>query len=307
MAVTAGRATKRPRSRSGGLRRRQAVTAYALLAPNLLVFAVFMFLPLVLTFVTSLQEKRAFGPAEWIGLENFSELLGDRRFWTSLVNTVGYAAVSVPLSLALGLGVAMLLNRSMWLRGIFRTVYYLPVVISGIAIGLLGFWMFDEQVGVINKMLEALGLSGVGWRSSTFWAWVSIVLSTLWFRVGFCMVIYLAALQNIPREYYDASATDGATPWQQFRLITLPLLRMATVVLALYGVIESFQVFDVIYVLTRGGPGDSTFVLGVFAYEEAFEQRQRGYGAAIGVVLYLLLMIVLVIQYGLTRRRGEED
>ena len=261
-------------TRRGGLRRRQATTAYTLLAPALIVFGAFMFVPLVLTFVTSLQDRRAFGPAEWVGLENFAELAADRVFWMSLANTVGYAAVSVPTAIALGLGVAMLLNRSIWLRGLFRTVYYLPVVISGIAIGVLGFWMFDEQVGVINKILESVGLSAVSWRSSAFWAWVSIVLSTLWFRVGFCMVIYLAALQNIPREYYDASAVDGATPWQQFRRITVPLLRTATVVLALYGVIESFQVFDVIYVLTRGGPGDATNVLGTFAYEEAFEGRR---------------------------------
>jgi len=225
-------------TRRGGLRRRQATTAYTLLAPALIVFGAFMFVPLVLTFVTSLQDRRAFGPAEWVGLENFAELAADRVFWMSLANTVGYAAVSVPTAIALGLGVAMLLNRSIWLRGLFRTVYYLPVVISGIAIGVLGFWMFDEQVGVINKILESVGLSAVSWRSSAFWAWVS------------------------------------ATPWQQFRRITVPLLRTATVVLALYGVIESFQVFDVIYVLTRGGPGDATNVLGTFAYEEAFEGRR---------------------------------
>ena len=281
------------------------MTAYGLLAPALVVFAVFVFLPLALTFVTSLQEKRAFGPAEWVGLENFRELAGDRVFWRSVANTVGYAVISVPASLVLGLAAALLLNRSMWLRGVLRTVYFLPVVVSGIAVGILAFWMFDEQVGVVNKVLEAIGVGAVSWRSSPVWAAVSIVLSTLWFRVGFCMVIYLAALQSIPREYYDASAVDGASPRQQFRHITLPLLRSATVVLALYGVIESFQVFDIVYVLTRGGPGDSTMVLGTYAYEQAFETRQRGYGAAIGVVLYLLLTCVLIVQYAVTRRRGE--
>lgn len=285
---------------------REARTAYLLLAPVLVVFACFVFLPLVLTFVTSLQEKRAFGPAEWVGLENFRELGGDRVFWRALANTLGYAAITVPLSLALGLALALLLNRAMWLRGLFRTVYYLPVVISGIAIGILAFWMFDEQVGVINKLLEGVGLSPVAWRSSPLWASLSIVFSTLWFRVGFCMVIYLAALQSIPREYYDAAAVDGASGWQRFRWVTLPLLRMATVVLAIYGVIESFQVFDIVYVLTRGGPGDATTVLGIYAYDQAFETRQRGYGATIGVVLFGLLMVVLLAQWRLTRHRGED-
>jgi ABC-type sugar transport system permease subunit len=136
---------------------------------------------------------------------------------------------------------------------------------------------------------------------------VSIVVSTLWFRVGFCMVIYLAALQSIPREYSEAASVDGARPGQQFRWITLPLLRTATVVLALYGVIESFQVFDIVYVLTRGGPGDSTTVLGIYAYDQAFETRRRGYGATIGVILFGLLTLVLLAQWRLTRNRRMED
>ncbi len=299
------RPARAPRAGPRGRRYRQTATAYGLLLPALAAFAAFMFLPLLLTFVTSLQEKRAFGPAEWIGLENFRELGGDRVFWRALVNTLAYAGVTVPLSLAIGLGLALLLNRRLWLRGLLRTVYFLPIVVSGIAVGVLAFWMFDEQVGVVNKLLEMIGLSPVAWRSSPLWASVSIVLSTLWFRVGFCMVIYLAALQSIPREYYDAAAVDGASGRQQFRWVTLPLLRTATVVLALYGVIESFQVFDIVYVLTRRGPGDATTVLGIYAYDQAFETRQRGYGAAIGVVLYLLLMAVLIVQWRVTGRRAD--
>lgn len=287
-------------------RRQQALTAYALISPNLLVFGLFMFLPLVLTVVLSTQETSGLGPAEFVGLENYSRMFGDDVFWRSLFNTLGYAAIAVPLMLALGLAVAVALNRALWLRTFMRTIYYLPVVISGVAAGLVAQWMFNPNIGVVNKMLQSLGFEAVPWQSSPFWAVVSVVLTTLWVSVGLNMVVYLAALQNIPREYYDAAAVDGAGTWQKFRFITVPGLRLATAFLAIYGVIQSFQVFDIIYVMTRGGPGSATEVLGTYAYDAAFESRERGYGAAIGTVLYLLLIVVLTVQLLVARRRDPE-
>ena len=287
--------------------RREALTAYLLISPNLIVFGVFMLLPLVLTFVISTQETSGLGPAEWVGLGNYTELIGDGVFWRSLINTVGYAVVTVPLGLALGLAVAMLLNNAVWLRDVMRTIYYLPVVISGVAAGLIAQWMFNENIGVVNEVLGIAGLGPVNWQSSPAWAMTSVVLLTLWVGIGFNMVVYLAALQGIPREYYDASAVDGANSVQQFRHVTLPGLGTATVFLAIYGVILSFQAFDLIYILTGGGPGNATEVLGTYAYEQAFSARERGYGAAIGVVLYLLLIVVLSVQFWISRRRNPEE
>jgi multiple sugar transport system permease protein len=287
--------------------RREALIAYLLISPNLIVFGVFMLLPLFLTFVISLQETSGLGPAEWVGLGNYVELINDGVFWRSLMNTLGYAAVTVPLGLALGLAVAMLLNNSVWLREVMRTIYYLPVVISGVAAGLIAQWMFNENIGVVNEVLGIAGLGPVSWQSSPAWAMTSVVLLTLWVGVGFNMVVYLAALQGIPREYYDASAVDGANSVQQFRHVTLPGLSTATVFLAIYGVILSFQTFDLIYILTGGGPGNATEVLGTYAYEQAFSARERGYGAAIGVVLYLLLIVVLSAQFWISHRRNPEE
>jgi multiple sugar transport system permease protein len=287
--------------------RREALIAYLLISPNLIVFGVFMLLPLILTFVISLQETSGLGPAEWVGLGNYIELISDGVFWRSLINTLGYAAVTVPLGLALGLAVAMLLNNAVWLREVMRTIYYLPVVISGVAAGLIAQWMFNENIGVVNEVLRIVGLGPVSWQSSPAWAMTSVVLLTLWVGVGFNMVVYLAALQGIPREYYDASAVDGANSVQQFRHVTLPGLGTATVFLAIYGVILSFQAFDLIYILTGGGPGYATEVLGTYAYEQAFSARERGYGAAIGVVLYLLLIVVLSVQFWISRRRNPEE
>jgi multiple sugar transport system permease protein len=287
--------------------RREALIAYLLISPNLIVFGVFMLLPLILTFVISLQETSGLGPAEWVGLGNYIELINDGVFWRSLINTLGYAVVTVPLGLALGLAVAVLLNNSVWLREVMRTIYYLPVVISGVAAGLIAQWMFNENIGVVNEVLGIAGFEPVSWQSSPTWAMTSIVLLTLWVGVGFNMVVYLAALQGIPREYYDASAVDGANSVQQFRHVTLPGLGTATVFLAIYGVILSFQAFDLIYILTGGGPGNATEVLGTYAYEQAFSARERGYGAAIGVVLYLLLVLVLSTYLWISHRRNPEE
>jgi multiple sugar transport system permease protein len=213
--------------------------------------------------------------------------------------------ITVPLLLGGGLGIALLINRRLPARGLFRAIFFLPAVISTLSAGVVAWWMFDENVGVINKLVTSLGLGAIPWASSPFWAATSVVLVTLWTGIGFNMVVYLAGLQSIPREYYDACAVDGGTPWQQFVHVTVPGLRTATFFLTVYGIIGSFQAFDIIYVLTRGGPGNSTSVLGTYAYETAFTTRERGYGAAIGVVLYLLLMVVTLVQWRIGKRRGD--
>jgi multiple sugar transport system permease protein len=293
---------RRGRPRPAARRLRRSLVGYAFIGPNLALFAVFMFLPLVLTFVQSLEESSGFGPAEFVGLDNYTRLLGDPTFWRSLANTMGYALICVPLELAGGLALALLINRPMRGRGLFRSIFFVPTVIAAVAAGVIAWWMFDENNGIVNKVLGVVGLHPA-WQSSPFWAWTSVILLTLWTTLGFNMVVYLAGLQNIPREYYDASAVDGATTAQQLRHITIPGLRTATFFLTVYGIIGSFQVFDLIYVLTRGGPGDSTNVLGLYAYQSAFETRERGYGATIGVVLYLLLMAVTIAQWRLEKRR----
>jgi multiple sugar transport system permease protein len=305
-STTAARATGRRKDRRRGRARvREAITGYAFIAPNLVVFVAFMFVPLVLTFVKSTQQSSGFGPAENVGLANYSEMLHDSTFWGALEHTVAFALIDVPVTLAGGLGLALLINTKLRGRAFFRAVFFIPTVISSVAAGIVAGWMFDEQVGVINKIIGTFGLHPIMWNSSTFWAWTSVILTTLWTGVGFSMVIYLAALQGIPRELYEASASDGARGWQQFRHITLPGLRTATFFLTVYGIILSFQVFDLIYVLTGGGPGDSTEVLGTYAYKTAFATRERGYGAAIGVVLYLMLMVVTIVQWQLNKRRED--
>lgn len=284
-------------------RAREAVVAYVLLGPNLLLFGVFMAVPLVLVVVLSLQNYSGFGSAEWIGLKNYTDLAGDSVFWRSAVNTVIFAAVTVPVTLALGLWVAVLLNRSVPARGLFRALFYLPYVISGVVIAMVGKWIFNENVGVVNRVLRAVGAPAIGWQSESVPALVSLMVMLIWARLGLVMVIYLAGLQGIPTEYYEASRVDGANRWQQFRYVTWPMLRPTTFFLVVLTVIESFQVFDIVYVMTGGGPGNATQVLTTYAYETGFGARRQGYSAAIGVIVYLAVLVFTVLWWQVQKRR----
>lgn len=276
-----------------------------LAGPALLVFTVFMFIPLVLTFWYSLHRYRGFGTMQWLGAQNFVEIFHDATFWKALINTVLFTAVSVPLGIVLGLGGALLLNRAMPGRTLLRALFYVPVVISGVASGVIFLRLFDPLIGLINQLLVSVGLPTVDWQGNGKAALVSIIVVTTWQGVGFGMVVYLAGLQGIPRELYEVAALDGAVGWKRFRLIVWPLLGPTTFFLVVYSIIVSFQVFDVVYVMTRGGPGTSTTFLVQYAYDQGFNQRRQGYAAAIGVIIYLIVLLFTIAQWRLSRRRDE--
>jgi multiple sugar transport system permease protein len=185
-------------------------------------------------------------------------------------------------------------------RNIYRAFVYFPMVISGVATAIVGQWMFNENLGVANKVVTSLHLPMIHWQSSGLPAMLSVVIMTLWTRIGFNMVIYLASLQNIDPAYHEAATVDGARTLQRFRSITWPLLSPTTFFLVIMNVIYSFQVFDLIYVMTGGGPTNSTNVLGVYAYQQGFESNQQGYAAAIGMVLFVFMLIFTVVQWKLS-------
>ena len=276
-----------------------------LASPAILVFVVFMFVPLVLTFWYSLHRYRGFGAMKWIGFENFVDIAHDPTFWAALLNTVLFTAISVPIGMALGLGAAVLLDKAMPARGMYRALIYVPVVISGVAAGVIFLRLFDPLIGILNQLLTAVHLPTVDWQGNGTAALVSVIVVTTWQGIGFGMVVYLAGLQGIPRELLEAASVDGATGWVQFRRITWPLLRPTTFFFVVYSIIVSFQVFDVVYVLTRGGPGTSTTFLVQYAYDQGFNQRRQGYAAAIGVIIYLIVLAFTVTQWRLSRERDE--
>jgi ABC-type sugar transport system permease subunit len=304
----ATRSATRPASSPGRRRRRwgDLLTGYGFLGPNLLLLALFLFLPLGWAFLLSFQDVGSFGPARWTGLDNYRQLVGDPVFWRTLLNTVLFTAATVPTSVAIGLGLAVLLDRAMPARGVFRTAIFLPIVISGLVTSLIGLVMFDEGIGVANGVLRAVGLGAVPWQTNGTLAMLSLVLMTLWTRVGFAMVVYLAALQDVPRELYEAAQLDGAAPRQQFTEVTVPTVRPTTLFLLVVNVIWSFQIFDVVYVMTGGGPGYDTSMLVTYAYDRGFGPSQLyGYGSTIGIVLFVLTLLLTVVQLRL-RRSGED-
>jgi multiple sugar transport system permease protein len=296
-------------ARSWAIRRRRwqdLLTGYAFVAPNLLLLVLFLFIPLGWAFLLSFQHVGSFGPATWAGLDNYRQLLGDPVFWRTLFNTLVFTVATVPTSVAIGLGLAVLLDKAMPARGLFRTVIFLPIVISGLVTSLIGLLMFGEGVGIANGVLRALGLGAAPWQTNGSLAMLSLVLMTLWTRVGFSMVVYLAALQDVPRELYEAAALDGATPWKQFTNVTVPTVRATTLFLLVVNVIWSFQIFDVVYVMTNGGPGYDTSMLVTYAYDRGFgPSHLYGYGSTIGVVLFALTLLLTVVQLRL-RRSSEE-
>ncbi len=302
--VSAAPTAPQRRVRSAGARA-EAWAGLVLASPALLVFTVFMFVPLVLTFWYSLNAYSGFGSMQFLGAENYTTILHDSTFWKALVNTVVFTAVSVPLGIALGLGAALLLNKAMPGRTLFRALFYVPVVISGVASGIIFLRLFDPLIGILNQLMDSVGLPTVNWQGNGTAALASIIVVTTWQGVGFGMVVYLAGLQGIPRELYEAAAVDGATGWKRFYRITWPLLGPTTFFLVVYSIIVSFQVFDVVYVLTRGGPGTSTTFLVQYAYDQGFNQRRQGYAAAIGVIIYVFVLLFTVVQWRLSRRRDE--
>ena len=288
-------------------RRRWDRSAFAFLAPSLLLAIGFLIVPMIMAFVYSGAKIATLsGKVTWIGFANYGKMFADATFYRALLNTALFIVLTVPLSMAIGLALAVLMNSVLPGRRVVRTIIYLPLVISGVAVGLIGTFLFNDTIGVFNGLATSLGLPNVGWQSSGVPAFLSLVLITLWIRVGFTMIIYLAGLQAVPQELYEASEVEGASGWQRFRHITFPLLGPSTFFLLVMNVIYSFQVFDTVFVLTNGGPGSATEVLGTYAYKTAFgAARDQGYGAAIGVVIFFLTLVFTVVQWRTNRSRDE--
>ncbi len=309
--VSAQDGTQSPAQR--GPRRRPAgsagesVTAYAFVAPNMLLLLVFVLVPLGWAVVVSLQQTNGFGAGVFVGLTNYGRLFSDPLFWRSTVNTVLFTLVVTPASMGLGLLIAVLLNSALPARGVFRSILITPMAISGVATALLGLLMFDENNGFLNKLLAAIGLPEVNWQSGSTAAFASVVLVTLWWRVGFNMLIYLAGMQSIGPQLYEAARLDGASAWSRLRFVTLPLVGPSSFFLLILNVIYSFQVFDIIFVMTGGGPQNATSVLVTYAYDQGFVTRDQGYAAAIGMVLLIAMLVFTAVQWRSNRSRDVTE
>jgi multiple sugar transport system permease protein len=286
-------------------RRRRILVAYTFMLPSLIVLAVFMFYPLIRAAILSFTNYSVFGVTKYVGLSNYITLLHNSQFWGDLVNTVYYAGVTTPVSVALALALALLLNRrGLPGRSVLRAAIFLPAVVS-LAVAAIPFrLMFTPSIGLITYWLGAIGVHSTDWLDSTTLAMPAVIIVGVWKNVGFYMVIYLAGLQTIPKEFYEAARIDGASAWQRFRNVTWPLLSNTTMFVTIIALIASFQAFDQIFVMTQGGPAFSTETLVMLIYREGFQQFQMGYASAIGYVLVLIILLFSLFQMRYFNRRA---
>lgn len=272
--------------------------AYSFLLPNFIGFLVFTLVPVLAAFALSFMEWDTANPMVFVGFKNFTRLLKDETFKISLWNTLYFALGSVPLTLVCSLILALALNKG--LKGVeaFRTVFFLPYITSLVAMAVVWNMLFHPTLGPINQVLLAIGIKNPpGWTSSVEWAMPAVIITSIWRNMGYYMVMYLAGLQGIPKELYEAATVDGANAWHKFRKITLPMLTPTTFFVSIMLTISCFKVFDLILVMTDGGPGRATNVLVYHIYNQAFINSKFGYSSAIAMVLFAIVLVITVIQF----------
>lgn len=281
---------------------REAAWAYLFLAPFFLGLLFFILGPVVAAFAISFTTWDLLSPPQWIGLENYRDLMADRLFWIALKNTVYFTVLSVPVTLLLALGLATLMNRK--LRGItaLRAIYFFPVTASIVAVSLLWAWMYTPDFGIINYLFSLVGLPKVKWLVDPQIALPSVIIMSVWRGLGFNIVVFLAGLQSIPRDLYEASQLDGAGGWDQFRQITVPLLTPTIFFATIMGLIASFQVFEQTYIMTQGGPGNATMTLVYQIFLNGFTYLRMGYASAMSFILFAILFLITIVQVRLQTR-----
>jgi multiple sugar transport system permease protein len=296
------RSASRPRRLN--LAAKQALFGYAILFPSIAVIAIFRFFPMLQAFYVSLTSYDLLSPPVFIGLNNFVDLVQDPSFINSAQVSVTYVVFSVVPVWVLSLALALLFNRSIRGKNLFRAAVFMPVVMPAVVNAVVWTFMY-QQDGVVNTIIGWFGVDPIPWLRSSAWALWAVIIIGIWRATPYYMVIFLAGLQAIPEEYYEAAQIDGANGWAQFRHITLPLLQPTTMLVVVMSVIVALKVFAVPLIMTGGGPADATRVLPLFIYQTAFEFFKMGRAAAMSVFLFIAMMIFTVFQIRLFSR-GEE-
>jgi multiple sugar transport system permease protein len=312
IAVRGGKYRSPRRGLKGVLRdMRREWTAYLFNAPGLITFAVFVVYSVYTSFTLSFHEWNILEPERpFVGLANYREALQDEAFWDSLGHSLYFVVGSVPATMAIALGVALLLNTKIRGLGLFRTAYYLPVITPIVIAALIWKWVYNGDFGWLNFYLLKLNVidKPVQWLGDVRFAMPAVILMNIWQGVGFNMVVYLAGLQAIPAEYYEAADVDGAGPWQQFRRITFPLVAPTTFFLLIINTIGAMRAFDQIFVMTQGGPpgpGGATTTVVYYIYTTAFKFYRMGYASALAYILFLLMFVVSFAQFRWYMKRVE--
>lgn len=285
-------------ARGGALRRRRARLGYLYISPWLLGFIIFTAGPIIASAYLSLTEYAMLRPPHFVGLANYNKaLFGDDVFWKTVYNTVYYAVIFVPLGMVGSLAAALLLNQRIRGQSVFRTLFYIPSITPSVASTFLWLWILSPEFGPLNSTLALIGIQGPPWLGSPLWSKPALILISLWGAVGGSnMIIFLAGLQGVSRELYEAADIDGATAWQKFVSVTFPMLSPATFFNLVVGMIAAFRVFTTAYVATGGGPSYSTMFYVLYLYNNAFPYLQMGYASALAWLFVALVLVLVVIQ-----------
>lgn len=290
----------------GNLAAQEASTAWFFILPALIGLSIFVYGALVYSLYISFTRWDLFTPAKWVGVANYARIFRDESFLQCLYNTIYFVIFIVPLGIVLAMAMAIVLNRKIRGSAFFRAAYYMPSITSTIAIGLVWLWIFNPTQGIFNSILFAIGINDPPcWLESITWAKPALSIMRLWQVTGYYMIMYLAGLQNIPNELYEAAEIDGANPWQKVRHITIPLLSNVTFFVTIMLIIEVFNLFEAIYVMTEGRPGGTTNTLLYYIYTEAFRCYRMGYASSVAWVLFVILFVITLIQF--IMRRKKED
>ena len=280
-------------------------TALLFLSPTLVVVSVFIVFPILFSFYLSFQQWNLFEAGHtFIGLENYVRMFSDPEFWLVFRNTIIYTIGTVPVNMGLSLTVAFLLNKKIAGKKFLRAAFFTPVIISSVAAAVIWRWVFDPNLGLANYAIEGLGFTAVNWFNDPTAAMTALVAVGVWKTFGINMILFAAGLSGIPEHYYQAAEIDGAGPWAKFWRITVPLLSPTTLFILVLSIIGSFQVFDLVYVLTYGGPLGSTKVLVFYLYEHAFQLFNMGYASAVAYLLFALLFVLTLVQIRAFKGRG---
>lgn len=280
---------------------------YLFILPNLIGVLVFLAFPVLFSLYMSFHEWDVLTEPTFIGLDNYRRLWSeDDLFWTALWNSTYYVILTVPAGIVVGLALAMAMNQAV--RGIafFRATMYIPVLTSAVAVAFIWQWIFNTENGLLNAILDVLRLPTVGWLTDESWAMISLAIIAVWKSAGYYAIILFAALQGVPKVLHEAAALDGAGNWRRFLNITIPMIGPALLFVTVISVIQSFQVFDQVYLITgNGGPGTSTYVYNLHLYNEAFQFFRMGYASALAWVLFAILFVITYLQLRVGRRRAS--
>ncbi|MEA2515197.1 MAG: sn-glycerol 3-phosphate transport system permease protein [Thermomicrobiales bacterium] len=308
ISATAAQESTRPavKGRTGARRaaRSESLLFLLFVAPNLILFGIFTYWPLIYSGYLSLVRWDMISPTKtWVGLGNYTYLLSDSAFRTVLNNTFIFTGGAVGGSLFLGLLIALLLNQPLRMRDGARAVVFAPTLLSGAAISIVWVYIFDPRYGLMRQALDPFGIPSPTWLRDTTWAMIAVIIVYIWKNVGFAAVIFLAGLQTIPKDLYEAAKVDGAGAFNRFRNVTLPMLSPISFFLLVTSILNTFQAFDIIQVMTEGGPVDATNTLIYYTYEQGFVAFNAGRAAAASLILFVIMLTVTLIQLRYAERR----